>query len=53
MMRRALSPLLLGPRRRGSADSADAVAAAMLKAALQGHATGVIESDAIARLAAG
>jgi hypothetical protein len=53
MMRRALSPLLLGPLRHYRPIRADAAAAAMLKVALQGHAIGVIESDAIARLAAG
>ena len=45
-------PLLQGPLRRYRAVEADAVAAAMIAVALNGHPPGAIESDEIAQLAA-
>jgi uncharacterized protein YbjT (DUF2867 family) len=49
---RLAAPLLLGPLARYRAIEAAAVAAAMVEVAVHGHASGVIESEQIARLAA-
>lgn len=49
---RIIAPLLIGPLRRYRAIEADAVARAMVAVALEGTPVGVVESEAIAALAA-